>query len=119
MKKLVLRKLGNHWYPDVKHVSGGMCGFSDKIDRYLSVLDNFNIGMLTVDFFDLGVTIGGRNVIYFNEADIVRYLTTEDTFDLRFVVNKHCFCISSNLYALLEKQLNFNFHKESYEIYIY
>ena len=56
---------------------------------------------------------------YFNEEDIIRYLTTDDDFDLHFVINNHEFTISSDLYWLLENQFNFNFHKASYRIHIY
>jgi hypothetical protein len=46
-------------------------------------------------------------------------LTTDDNFDIRFVVNEHEFLISSDVYWLLENQFNFNFHKTSYKIHIY
>lgn len=119
LKQFKILKLGNHWYPSIKHDLGYINGFDEKIDRYLNILDLSKDGELTVEFEELGVIFAGINIIYFNEDDIVRYLTTTDDFDLRFVVNNHEFTISSDLYWLLEDQFNLNFHKASYKIHIY
>lgn len=119
MLKFKIRFIGNHWYPCIKHPRGYINGFCTKIDRYLSILDDSKYEELTVEFEELGVELNGINIIYFNEEDIIRYLTTDDDFDLRFVVNDHEFTINSDLYWLLENQFNFNFHKTSYRIHIY
>lgn len=118
-KKFFVQKVGNHWYPAVNHELGYLSGFDEKIDRYLSLIDTGKFEKLTIEFEELGVIFGGINIIYFNEEDIIRYLTTDDDFDLHFVVNNHEFTISSDLYWLLENQFNFNFHKASYRIHIY
>lgn len=119
MLSFKVKKVGNHWYPDIKHERGYIDGFDKKIDRYLSILDASNSGELTIEFEELGVVFAGINIIYFNESDIVRYLTTNDTFDIRFEINGHEFTIYSDIYWLLEYQFNFNFHKTSYKIHIY
>lgn len=118
-KQFKIKLVGNHWYPCIKHDLGYIPIFDTKIDKYLSIIDNANFGELTVEFEELGVIFGGINIIYFNEDDIIRYLTTNDDFDLRFIVNDHEFLVSSELYWLLEDQFNFNFHKTSYRIHIY
>lgn len=118
-KKFSVIKVGNHWYPSIKHELGYIDGFDKKIDRYLSILDVSNSGELTIEFEELGVVFAGINIIYFNESDIVRYLTTNDAFDIRFEINGHEFTIYSDIYWLLEYQFNFNFHKTSYKIHIY
>lgn len=118
-KKFVIRKVGNHWYPSIKHELGYINGFEEKIDRYLGILDVGKSEELTLEFEELGVIFAGINIIYFNEEDIVRYLTTDDDFELHFVINNHEFTISSDLYWLLEDQFNFNFHKTSYRIHIF
>jgi hypothetical protein len=117
--QLIVKRVGNHWYPCVNHIRGYIDGFDEKIDRYLSILDIANLGELTIEFENIGVEFNGINIIYFNEQDITRYLTTDDVFDLRFVINNHEFTIYSDIYWLLETQFNFNFHKESYRIHIY
>ncbi len=119
MLSLKLKKLGNHWYPSINHDLGFIPSFDEKIDRYLSIIDIANLEEITVEFEELGVIFGGINILYFDESDIVRYLTTSDCFDLRFTINNHEFKISSDLYWLLEFHFNFNFHKTSYRIHIY
>lgn len=117
--KFKVKKVGNHWYPSINHTLNCLEGFDNKIDRYLSVLDILKNDELTIEFEELGVVFEGINIIYFNENDIVRYLMTDDEFDIKFVVNGHNFTINSNLYWLLEDQFNFNFHKNSYKVHIY
>ncbi len=117
--KIQVKKVGNHWYPCIKHEAGYLVGFDSKIDKYLSILNINKSEELTIEFEELGIIWGGINIIYFNENDIVRYLTTNDVFNLRFVVNDHEFTISSDLYFMLENIYNFNFHKNSYKIHIY
>ena len=119
MLSFKVKKIFNHWYPVIKHETGCINGFKEKIDRYLNILDMSKSEELTIEFEELGVIFAGINIIYFNEEDIVRYLTTDDDFDLRFVINNHEFMISSDLYWLLEDQFNFNFHKTSYRIHIF
>lgn len=119
MKKFKLKKIGNHWYPCINHELGDSINLTEKVDRYLNILDLGKTEELTIEFEELGALFYGVNIIYFSEEDIVRYLTTDDDFDIRFIVNKHEFLISSDLYWLLEEQFNFNFHKSSYKIHIY
>lgn len=119
MLNFKVKKVGNHWYPCINHELGYICGFSEKIDRYLDRLDYVHCEEISVEFEELGVIVEGLNIIYFNEQDMVRYLMTDDDFDIRFVVNNHEFTISSDLYLMLENQFNFNFHKSTYRINIY
>lgn len=119
MKKFKLKKIGNHWYPCINHELGDSINLTEKVDRYLNILDLGKTEELTIEFEELGALFYGVNIIYFSEEDIVRYLTTDDDFDIRFIVNKHEFLISSDLYWLLEEQFNLNFHKSSYKIHIY
>ena len=98
MKSFKLRKIGNHWYPCIDHELGDPINLTEKVDRYLNILDLSKSGEITVELEELGILFGGINIIYFNEEDIVRYLTTDDNFDIRFVVNEHEFLISSDVY---------------------
>lgn len=119
MLKFNVKKLNNHWYPCIEHELGCIRGFNTKIDRYFNAIDISKSEELTIEFEELGVIFAGINIIYFNENDILKYLTTDYSFDLRFVINDNEFEISSDLYWLLENQFNFNFHKTSYKIHIY
>lgn len=119
MLSIKVKRVGNHWYPCITHSVGSFIGFCEKIDRYLSKLDSYKFEELTIELNEVGVIFEGENIIYFNEQDIVRYLTTDDDFELRFMVNDHEFYIHSDLYWILEDLYNFNFHKNSYKISIY
>lgn len=117
--KFKVKRLGNHWYPAIKHPLGCIDGFEKKIDLYFSKLDISNMDELTIELEELGIMFEGINIIYFDEADIVRYLMTDDNFMIHFVINGHQFQISTELYWLLEEQFNCNFHKNTYKIHIY
>lgn len=112
-------KVGNHWYLSINHELGYISGFDEKIDKYLNILDLSKCGNLTLEFEEIGVIVAGINIVYFNEDDILRYFTTDDDFNLRFMINNHEFFINSDLYWLLENQYNFNFHKSMYRIHIF
>lgn len=117
--KFKVKLVGNHWYPCIKHDVSSTIELNRKIDWCLNKIDDSNFGELTIEFEELGVYFEGINIIYFNESDIVRYLTTDDYFNLRFTINNRTYEINSDLYFLLEQEFNFNFHKNSYKIHIY
>lgn len=114
-----LKKLGNHWYPSIKHQLGYIYGFNKKIDRCLNMFDVFNQEELNVILEEVGVILEKYNVIIFDECDVTRYLTTNDSFDLHFTINDHNFTINSELCYLLETQCNFKFYENLYTINIY
>lgn len=117
-----LKKVGNHWYPSLEHNEGCLVGFNEKIDRVLDLIDfrNNQIEELNIDCEEAGLIWDDiRDMIEFKENDICRYLTTDDNFDLTFIINNHEFQMSSDLYFWLEQVFNFNFHKENYIIHIY
>ena len=91
--KLKVIKVGNHWYPSINHQLGYIEGFEKKIDLYLNRLNVFNTNELTIDFEEIGVIYEGINIIYFNEVDIVRYLTTDDEFNIKFVLDLLIICL--------------------------
>lgn len=117
-KQLKIKRVGNHWYPCVSHEIGDNIGFNKKIDRYLDCLDYSKMEEVTVELEELGIIWEGLNIVYFHEEDIVRYLTTDDEFNIRFTINNHEFEISSTLYWLLEDQFNLNLHSIGYRIHI-
>ncbi len=117
-----VKLLGNHWYPSISHHEGCIVGFNEKIDKFLDFFNynHNNNDELTLEFEELGdVWEGVDGIIYFDEKDMCRYFTTDDNFDLKFIINNHEFSISSDMYFWLEQILNFNFHKTEYQIRIY
>lgn len=119
MSSFKVKFVGNHWYPCLNHESGYLPFFNEKIDKYLSIIDSSKYEELTIELEELGIIVFGINIVDFNDEDIVRYLTTEDNFDMRFTINGHQFEISSDLYWLLEDTFNLNLHKTMYKIHIY
>lgn len=119
MLSFKVRKIGPHWYPDINHDPNCISTFDEKLNRYFNIIDTYNWKELTIEFEELGVILDGHNIIYFEEQDIVRYLTTDDEFNIRYMINGHIFEINSDLYWLLEKNFNFNFHKEVYRVNVY
>lgn len=116
---ILLRKVGNHWYPCINHNNGYMVGLDPKLDRYLNILDQYKREELTLYLYEIGEIWPDNDFIQFNEADMVRYLTTDDYFKLRFTFNGHEFTMDSNLYWLLENNYNLNFHKTWYCVSIF
>ena len=115
--RIRIKKLGNHWYPDIEHNDPYDLSLNDKIDRFLDFFDKENSGELEVYLLETYSFIE-NNTILFNDDDILRYLTTADEFNLRFCVDDREFEISSNLISLLEYEYNPNFHKACYKIEI-
>lgn len=119
MLSFKVKRIGSYWYPDINHDINCIISFDEKLNRYFNILDNSKCGELTIEFEELGIIFGGINILYFDEQDITRYLMTNDDFTMKYMINNHIFEISSDLYWLLEKNFNFNFHKETYRLHVY
>ena len=112
-----VKKLGDHWYPDIIHEDPSDLCLSDKIERYLSIIDKDNLGCLEVTLYESCGFID-ETTILMNDDDLLEYFTTDHDFNLRFYVRDCEFEISSSLYWLLERNFNPNFHKVCYKIEI-
>ena len=58
------------------------------------------------------------NNMFINDEDLLKYFTTDENFEIRFLVKDHEFSISSDMYDLLEYQFNPNFHKTNPSKYL-
>ena len=87
MATFKVKKINNHWYPCVNHELGYVNGFDDKISKFLDRIDQFKNEELTIDLEEIGIIFEGENTIYFDEKDIVKYLMTDDDFELKFTIN--------------------------------
>lgn len=117
IQSITIQKLGNHLYPNINHNCLSDIQLSKKIEKIL--YRHIHISTCEVVFYEQFDIIDNDNILQFREKDIVRYLTTNDDFDIHFYINDHEFIISSKLYSLLESQYNFNFHKTLYRIEIW
>lgn len=112
-KKITFKKIGNHWYPSIKHDNLEDIYLDDKIERCLSVLDKNNLETVVFSITEQNTILYG-NTIQFRDEDLNRYFTTNDDFDFIVYVGERTYLVSSTLYSLLEELFNFNFHKTLY-----
>ena len=115
MAILTIKKVGNHWYPDINHLAGIDISMTKKVERCLDAICD---GNETISFLIEEVVFvnSEQDLIYFNEEDITRYFITDDEFNLRFEINNKMFEISSNLYYYITHELELNFHTNMYKI---
>ena len=120
--KFQIKKVGNHWYPCIPHDYSSNISFCRNAERFFDLIDRCKFidnETLTLELEEVPVEISGINNIYFFEEDILRYLTTDDYFDIRMEINSYTFVISSDFYFILENVFSCNFHKNSYKVHIY
>lgn len=113
--KITIKKIGNHWYPDIKHNDPTDIILDEKIEKVLSKYDKNNYGIVDLYFYEQ-CEILSKGTLQFDEKDMLYYLTTDDDFNLRIYIDDHQFYISAVLLSLLEYQYNFNFQSCLYRI---
>lgn len=120
MVQFKIKKVGNHWYPCVTHEYSSDISLDQKIERYLTAYGNrCGTDEITVELEEIPLILEDFNLIYFSEADITRYYTTDDDFELTFEINGHEFKISDYLFSCFENQFNINFHENLYKLHIW
>lgn len=112
-----IKKIGNHLYPCIDHNEASEIQLPEKIEKFLSKFLRYD--ECEIVFYEQYDIIADYGVLQFKEEDIVRYLTTDDNFDMTFYIDGHELTISSDLYTLLEQQYNFEFHSLLYRIEIW
>ena len=114
---IIIKKLGNRWYLDINHLDPSDILFNDKLCKVFNLFDKNNNGKLYIHLIE-EYSIIYQNTIFINDEDLLRYFTTMDSFDVRFMISDHEFSISAEMYNVLECELNLNFHKTCYRIEI-
>ena len=92
---LKVKKVGNHWYPNIAHDCYTDITLNDKVEKTLSILDKNNYGTLEFLIYEIH-SWTNEDVIQFNEKDLWTYINTSDQFDLTFYIRDHQFKVSSN-----------------------
>lgn len=113
---IVLKKLGNHWYPAINHNNLQELVLDPKFEKYLTLIDVNKTGVLVINFKECHEIT--ENVLFFKDEDINRYFITNDSFNLTCFILNHSFKVSSKLYCLLEREYDFSFHQLIYNISI-
>lgn len=120
-KRFKIRRIGNHWYPCVKHDYGSDISLDQKIERYFDQVSRCSgdTDEITIELEEIPIIVEDINLIFFNESDITRFYTTDDDFNLKFEINEHEFEISSYLFGCFELQFDLNFHETLYKLHIW
>lgn len=94
--------------------------FDEKTERYLDLLDRRrgNFEEIIVELEDVGVIVDGINVLYFDEPDVLRFVTTNDDFYMHVTINNHKFTIHSDFYHLIDEYFSFNRYDEFYRLHL-
>ena len=119
MYTVKLIKVGNHYYPNLKHNNPEELVLDPKFERMVNLLNRDEYYYPTVYLHEINSIMPEEGLLKINEDDITRYLTTDDDFDLRVSVNNHDFKLSSKLYTLLEDNFNLELCKTLYKIEIW
>ena len=117
---LTFKKLGNHWYLDIPHDNQADLVIDRRIELILNRLDTWNDGIVTnISLICQNRFIDSEGVIQFDDADLVRYFTTNDDFTMALYINGHKWSISSKLYFLIEQKYKLDLHELVYKISIF
>lgn len=110
---ITVKQIGNHWYPNIQHDDPMDLMLDPKIEKLFSYLDKNHCGELHFLLSEVHSWLE-KNTIQFKDKDVIRWLSTNDTFTMNVYVDDHEFEVSSLLIDLLEEQFNTNFHKTLY-----
>ena len=117
MATLTIKKVGNHWYPNLDHNLGTDLSLGEAIENKLNEL---SIAMctdkLTFIIEEVPWIINESEIIYINEEDLTRYYITDDYFPMRFIVNNQEYSIEMSAYDLIITDLDLKFHTDLYQI---
>ena len=115
-----LKKIGNHWYLDVPHNDPRDLVIDPVLERFLSILDKDNEGVITrIYLSEQQDYINEDGLLQFSDKDLLKYFTTNESFKMNIFINNHHFQISSELYTILETQYQLDFHIALYRFVIY
>lgn len=113
-----VKKVGNHWYPNVEHDSPEDIVLNEKIEKVLSFLDEDNVGEIEFLLYEVHSWLDDTT-IQFDDEDMWKWLNTTDVFDLKFYIKDNEYKISSLLLDILEDRFNLEFYKTVYSLTIY
>lgn len=117
MATLTIKKVGNHWYPDLVHSLGTDLSLGEIIESKLNELSEIMYtDKLTFIIEEVPWIIDENRIIYINEEDLTRYYITDDYFPMRFTINNQEYGIEMSAYDLIITNLDLKFHTDLYQI---
>ena len=113
-----IKRVGNHWYPSLEHDYLATPMFCPKAERCFNIIDQQRgrFEELIIELSEKGIIVGEQDVLFFNDEDVTRFMTTDDDFYMRIAFNNHEFFIHSDLYQLLDSYFEFNRYDEYYKL---
>ena len=108
-------KVANHWYVNLEHIDPITISLPENAERFLNVLDTFKEGIVHFTLREVHSFIDS-NTIEFVEEDILRYVETDDNFNLRVYIGNRLFLFSSDLIYQLETKLDICFLDNLYSL---
>ncbi len=113
-------RVGSHrWVPDIDSAEIGELALDPRMERFLDHLDKFNDGVLYVYFVEQRDIVLKEGLLQFSEESILRFMTTNDDFQMDIFVEDHAFKLSSILFMRLEQACGFNFCENIYRIEVH
>lgn len=112
---ITVKKVGNHWYPNLKHDDPIELMLDPKMEKLLTLLDKNSVGELHFFLSEVHTWVED-NTIQFRDEDVWKWLNTNETFPVVMYIGDHEFEVSTLLIDLFEEQFNTNFHKTLYSI---
>lgn len=110
-----VKKLGNHWYPNLQHDDPIDLILDTKMEKLLDILDKQHNEELHFLLSEVHSWLE-PNTIQFKDEDIQKWLNTTATFPITIYIGDHEFEISTLLMDLLEEQFNTKFYGNLYSI---
>lgn len=117
-KILILKKIGNHWYPNINHGFGEDISLTRNIEHYLNLIFK-DTDIVHIGFEEYNIIFDEYGILYLNEQDITRFYTTDDEFNIRFELYNINLSINATLFMYIQNQLGLRFHEDIYKIHIW
>lgn len=107
MFKVDFKRLGNHWYPSLKHDDPIDLMLNEQLEVLLDSQYNSKYGEITVYMCEMlysDVQDDENTWITFDKEDYERYLSTDDHFDIRFTYKDRQYSISSKILDAIQAE---------------
>ena len=118
--RLIFKKLGNHWYLDIPHDNPSALLMDPKIERMLDRIDVYGDDIISnICLSEISDIVPDKGLLQFDEKDLLRYFTTDDSFTMSVYIDDHKFKIPSELYSLIELAYKPEFHVSAYQIVVF
>lgn len=114
--RIDFKKVGNHWYPCLKHDDPNDLCLEPKVERLLSKIDYVGFGSVTMYVKQSHSIIGSKGIVQFTDDSIRRYLQTDESFLMSMYIDDYHYQISTELFTLLENEFGLDLYHNFYQL---